>query len=221
MHEHLVAIAGGRAFNEPVYSFADYARTTATRRIQPTEFLIVEGLFVLYWPELRKMLDEITPDILVELRVRVARFRDQHRHRLAHVASVSHEELECVVEQCGVGTRRVECICEPACSHPVDVALDRVHFTVVAEQTKRLRALPRGCGVRREALMKDSERRSDIRITKVGIKRGELIGCAERLVGHGPKRQRGDVQAMCAVEPAPRPAGTRLGLVGCRSERLS
>ena len=57
MHEHLLAIAGGRPFDEPVYSFADYARTAATRRIEPTGFLIVEGLFVLYWPELRAMLD--------------------------------------------------------------------------------------------------------------------------------------------------------------------
>lgn len=57
LHEHLVAMAAGRAFDEPVYSFADYARTTETRRIEPTGFLIVEGLFVLYWPELRGMLD--------------------------------------------------------------------------------------------------------------------------------------------------------------------
>jgi len=57
LHEHLVAIAAGRAFDEPVYSFADYARTAGTRRIEPSEFLIVEGLFVLYWPELRAMLD--------------------------------------------------------------------------------------------------------------------------------------------------------------------
>ena len=57
LHEHLVAISEGRAFEEPVYSFADYARTKETRRIEPGEFLIVEGLFVLYWPELRAMLD--------------------------------------------------------------------------------------------------------------------------------------------------------------------
>ena len=57
LHEHLLAIARGRAFDEPVYSFADYARTSETRRIEPTGFLIVEGLFVLYWPELRAMLD--------------------------------------------------------------------------------------------------------------------------------------------------------------------
>ena len=57
LDEHLLAIARGRAFDEPVYSFADYARTAETRRIEPTGFLIVEGLFVLYWPELRAMLD--------------------------------------------------------------------------------------------------------------------------------------------------------------------
>ena len=57
LHEHLVAIAAGRAFDEPVYSFADYARTAQTRRIEPGDFLIVEGLFTLYWPELRAMLD--------------------------------------------------------------------------------------------------------------------------------------------------------------------
>jgi uridine kinase len=57
LHEHLMAIASGRAFDEPVYSFADYERTTATRRIEPSPFLIVEGLFVLYWPELRSMLN--------------------------------------------------------------------------------------------------------------------------------------------------------------------
>src|SRR5579872_756004 len=57
LHLHLRDIANGKAFEEQVYSFADYARTTQTRRIEPTEFVIVEGLFVLYWPELRGILD--------------------------------------------------------------------------------------------------------------------------------------------------------------------
>ena len=75
LHEHLQAIAKGRAFEEPVYSFADYARTAQTRRIEPTEFIIVEGLFVLYWPELRGMLDtkvyvETDPAVCFERRLR-------------------------------------------------------------------------------------------------------------------------------------------------------
>jgi uridine kinase len=57
LHEHLEAIAQGRAFDEPVYSFAHHARLAETRRIEPTEYVILEGLFVLYWPELRALLD--------------------------------------------------------------------------------------------------------------------------------------------------------------------
>jgi len=57
LHAHLNELAGGRPFDEPVYSFARYERTGQTRPIEPSEFVIVEGLFVLYWPELRAMLD--------------------------------------------------------------------------------------------------------------------------------------------------------------------
>jgi uridine kinase len=55
--EHLQAASRGLAFEEPVYSFADYARMAETRRVEADGFVIVEGLFVLYWPELRSMLD--------------------------------------------------------------------------------------------------------------------------------------------------------------------
>ncbi len=57
LHQHLKAMAAGEAIDEPVYSFADYARTSLTRRIEPGPYVIVEGLFVLYWPVLREMLD--------------------------------------------------------------------------------------------------------------------------------------------------------------------
>jgi uridine kinase len=75
LHEHLLALSAGRAFEEPVYSFADYARTAATRRIEPAAFVIVEGLFVLYWPELRETLDtkvyvETRADVCFDRRLR-------------------------------------------------------------------------------------------------------------------------------------------------------
>jgi len=54
---HLKALAAGLPFEEPVYSFADYTRTSATRPIVPSEFVIVEGLFVFHWLELRALLD--------------------------------------------------------------------------------------------------------------------------------------------------------------------
>src|SRR5438552_2879755 len=57
LHRHLQEIAAGRPFDEPVYSFAAHARTSHTKRIEPGEFVIIEGLFVLYWPELRAIFD--------------------------------------------------------------------------------------------------------------------------------------------------------------------
>ncbi len=74
LHLHLQDMANGQAFEEPVYSFAGYERTAETRRIEPSEFVIVEGLFVLYWPELRAMLDtkvyvETDPAVCFERRL--------------------------------------------------------------------------------------------------------------------------------------------------------
>ena len=57
LHQHLLALVDGRAFEQPVYSFAEHTRTSGTVRFEPGEFVIVEGLFVLYWPELRSVLD--------------------------------------------------------------------------------------------------------------------------------------------------------------------
>jgi uridine kinase len=57
LQQHLKAMAAGLLFDEPVYSFADYARTADTKRIVPSKFVIVEGLFVFHWPELRALLD--------------------------------------------------------------------------------------------------------------------------------------------------------------------
>ena len=57
LRQHLEMLADGLPFDEPVYSFAEYARTSDTRRIEPSRFVIVEGLFVFHWPELRELLD--------------------------------------------------------------------------------------------------------------------------------------------------------------------
>jgi uridine kinase len=57
LHDHLQSIARGEPFDEPVYSFAEHTRAAGMRRIEPSDFLLVEGLFVLYWDELRRMLD--------------------------------------------------------------------------------------------------------------------------------------------------------------------
>ena len=54
---HLKALSQGLPFDEPSYDFSRHARTGDSRRIAPARFVIVEGLFVLHWPEVRALLD--------------------------------------------------------------------------------------------------------------------------------------------------------------------
>jgi uridine kinase len=51
---HIAELAQGHAIERPVYSFSEYIRVPGeTETIQPGAVVVVEGLFTLYFPELR------------------------------------------------------------------------------------------------------------------------------------------------------------------------
>lgn len=60
-HELLIAqvadLHAGRAIEVPSYDFSVHTRTGITCWFEPAQFVIVEGLFTLHWPELRSLLD--------------------------------------------------------------------------------------------------------------------------------------------------------------------
>jgi uridine kinase len=51
------ALARGEAVDKPLYDFAAHARLDRTERIVPRAYILIEGLFALYWPEVRDQLD--------------------------------------------------------------------------------------------------------------------------------------------------------------------
>jgi uridine kinase len=53
---HVESLSRGEEIQQPIYDFANHTRTAQARTVQPVPFVIVEGLFALYWPELRKLL---------------------------------------------------------------------------------------------------------------------------------------------------------------------
>ncbi|HZD31091.1 MAG TPA: uridine kinase [Candidatus Angelobacter sp.] len=59
-HELLITqvadLRAGRAIQVPGYDFTVHTRTDITRWFDPAPFVIVEGLFTLYWPKLRELL---------------------------------------------------------------------------------------------------------------------------------------------------------------------
>jgi uridine kinase len=50
-------LSQGEAVDAPVYDFCRYTRSSVVDHIVPGPFLILEGLFVLYWPEVRRLCD--------------------------------------------------------------------------------------------------------------------------------------------------------------------
>ncbi|MCC7173924.1 MAG: uridine kinase [Bryobacterales bacterium] len=55
--EQIGAITRGEEAAVPVYDFAQHVRSAGVRRVQAAGYLVVEGLFALYWEPLRSLLD--------------------------------------------------------------------------------------------------------------------------------------------------------------------
>src|SRR5262245_26011622 len=54
--EHCTALANGHAIDVPHYDFSCHNRIAGTQHIEPGDTVIVEGLFTLYWNDLRHLL---------------------------------------------------------------------------------------------------------------------------------------------------------------------
>lgn len=56
--QHLSDLRHGRSIRQPVYDFSTHSRIHSRHElIEPRDFLIVEGLFTLHWPDVREMFD--------------------------------------------------------------------------------------------------------------------------------------------------------------------
>jgi len=53
--QHLSMLASGREIAKPVYDFTRHTRAPEVESIQPGAFAIVEGLFALYWEDVRSL----------------------------------------------------------------------------------------------------------------------------------------------------------------------
>ncbi len=51
--EHLQQLMAGHSVQAPVYDFSQHIRAAQTRLIQPSFFIILEGLWALYWEQVR------------------------------------------------------------------------------------------------------------------------------------------------------------------------
>jgi uridine kinase len=54
--EHLAALAAGEAVQAPVYDFTRHLRTGRTETVRAARFGVIEGLWALYWEDIRRLL---------------------------------------------------------------------------------------------------------------------------------------------------------------------
>ena len=55
LREQLLALAHGNAIDKPVYDFATHTCSPQSERVIPGDMVVVEGLFALYWEEIRDL----------------------------------------------------------------------------------------------------------------------------------------------------------------------
>jgi uridine kinase len=75
IHSDVTRIAQGLSIDQPVYLFESHARSSEARHIEPAGFVILEGLFALYDPAVRDLLDakifvDAPEDVCLERRIR-------------------------------------------------------------------------------------------------------------------------------------------------------
>lgn len=56
LREQVTALLAGREIARPVYDFATHTRSSAVERLSPSPYLLLEGLFALYWEDIRGLL---------------------------------------------------------------------------------------------------------------------------------------------------------------------
>ena len=55
LRQHLTALAAGLPVQRPVYDFKVHTRSSLCETVTPGRYLILEGLFALYWEDLRPL----------------------------------------------------------------------------------------------------------------------------------------------------------------------
>lgn len=93
---HLTELRAGSAIERPVYDFTVHNRAAETVRLEPCPVVVIEGIMVLYEPELRELMDlRVYVDTDPDLRI-VRRLERDINERGRSFDSVRQQYLETV-----------------------------------------------------------------------------------------------------------------------------
>lgn len=94
--QHLADLRAGKAIEMPLYDFTVHRRSDKTITVQPAPIIVVEGLFALFDPALRKMMSlKVFVDTAADVRF-IRRLQRDMAERGRSAESVIHQYLETV-----------------------------------------------------------------------------------------------------------------------------
>ena len=102
MIEQIDALLAGQAIEKPVYDFVQHTRSTLTEVVEPCDVVVLEGLFVLEEPELRKRLNiKVYVDTDADIRFirRLMRYVEDRGRTLQSVVNQYTETVRVMHEQ--------------------------------------------------------------------------------------------------------------------------
>ncbi len=152
--------------------------------------------------------------VLVHQRVACPRFRNHQHHRVGQRIPAHDQELEAVVERSRVGLPVVDerpDLVQILAQHrardsllagadPVDVAAQRVDFAVVADESERVREVPRRKRVGREALVHHRQCRHHALVLEVEEILADLVREQHPLVDECARRHRRHVELLAVAQ---------------------
>jgi uridine kinase len=93
---HIAALAGGSAVDSPIYEFATHSRSERTRRIEPADVVVIDGILLLADEEIREQCDvKVFVDADADIRL-IRRIRRDTSIRGRTVESVLEQYLTTV-----------------------------------------------------------------------------------------------------------------------------
>ena len=96
MIQHINQLINGESIEKPTYDYTIHNRTDKTEIMNPSDVLIIEGLFALYSPEIRALEDiKIFVDTPADVRL-VRRLRRDVKERARTVESITDQYLNTV-----------------------------------------------------------------------------------------------------------------------------
>lgn len=94
--DHLASLKAGEGIAQPVYDFARHVRTAETRWVEPGDVVIVEGILLFHFAEIRDLLDiRIFVDTPPDIRL-LRRITRDIRERSRTLESVTEQYLRTV-----------------------------------------------------------------------------------------------------------------------------